>query len=218
VQLDVYNSKGEITGKIKVSDDIFAVPVNEAVVHQALVRQLANRRLGTASTKTRSYVKRSSRKLYAQKHTGRARKGSADSPVMVGGGITFGPQPRSYRQDMPKKMRRLAIKSCLSDKVSSGLIKIIDKYDLDEPNTKYVENMLVSLGIGTTVLIATTKNDDGIIVSSSNIPGVRTISARLINTADLLSYKTLLLSKEAVNEIEKLWGSKAKSADSSTAK
>jgi large subunit ribosomal protein L4 len=218
VQLDLYNSKGEITGKVDVSDDIFAVPVNEAVVHQALVRQLANRRLGTASTKTRSYVKRSSRKLYAQKHTGRARKGSADSPVLVGGGITFGPHPRSYRQDMPKKMRRLAIKSCLSDKAGSGLIKIIDKFDLDKPDTKYVENMLVSLGIATTALIATTDKDGSIIISSRNLPGVRTVSARLINTADLLSYKTLLLSKEAVNIIEGLWGSKAKSTDTSVAK
>jgi large subunit ribosomal protein L4 len=218
VQLDVFNTKGEKTGKITVSDDIFAVPVNEAVVHQALVRQLANKRLGTASTKTRSYINRSSRKLYAQKHTGRARKGSADSPVLVGGGVTFGPQPRSYRQDMPKKMRRLAIKSCLSDKASSGLIKIIDKFDLDEPDTKYVEEMLIALGIGTTALIATTDKDAGIIISSRNIPGIRTLSAQLINTADLLSYKTLLMSKEAVKVIEELWGSKAKSTDASSAK
>lgn len=218
MQLEVYNSKGEITGKMNVSDDIFAVPVNEAVVHQALVRQLANRRLGTADSQTRSDVKRSSRKLYAQKHTGRARKGSADSPVLVGGGVTFGPHPRSYRQAMPKKMRRMAIKSCLSDKARSGLIKIIDKFDLDKPNTKYVENMLVSLGVGTTVLIATTDKDGGTIISSRNLPGVRTISARLINTADLLSYKTLIMTKEAVNIIETLWRSKTKSTEKPVAK
>ena len=216
MQLDVFNSKGETTGKITVSDDIFAIPVNEAVVHQALVRQLANKRLGTASTKTRSDVKVSSRKLYAQKHTGRARKGSADSPVLVGGAVTFGPQPRSYRQDMPKKMRRLAIKSCLSDKASSGLLKVVDKFDVDKPNTKYVENILISLGIATTVLIATTDDDVKLIVSARNLPGVRTVPARLINTADLLSYKTVIMSKEAIKVIEELWGSKAKSAKTST--
>ena len=208
MQLDVYNIKGDITGKMTVSDDIFAVPVNEAVVHQALVRQLANRRLGTADTQTRSDVKKSSRKLYAQKHTGRARKGSADSPVLVGGSVTFGPHPRSYRQAMPKKMRRMAIKSCLSDKAANGLIKIVDKFDLDKPNTKFIENMLISLGIGTTALIATTDKDGAVIISSRNLTGVRTISARLINTADLLSYKTLIMTKEAVKTIESLWESK----------
>lgn len=210
MQLNVYNSKGEVTGKITVKDEIFAVPVNEPVVHQALVRHLANRRLGTADTKTRSDVKLSSRKLYAQKHTGRARRGSADSPVMVGGGVTFGPHPRSYRKDMPKKMRVLAIKSCLSDKAGSGLLKIVDKYELDRPNTKYVENMLVSLGIADTVLIATTEDDVNIILSARNVPGVRTIPARLINTADLLSYKILLMTKQAVKTVEELWGTKNK--------
>jgi large subunit ribosomal protein L4 len=218
VQLDVFNVKGEITGKMNVSDDIFAVPVNEAVVHQALVRQLANRRLGTADTQTRSDVKRSSRKLYAQKHTGRARKGSADSPVLVGGGVTFGPHPRSYRQDMPKKMRRMAIKCCLSDKAGNGQIKIVDKFDLDKPSTKYIENMLISLGVGTTALITTTAKDGTVIISSRNLPGVRTISARLINTADLLSYKTLIMTKEAVNIIESLWKGKAESTEKPVAK
>ena len=218
MQLDVFNVKGEITGKMNVSDDIFAVPVNEAVVHQALVRQLANRRLGTADTQTRSDVKRSSRKLYAQKHTGRARKGSADSPVLVGGGVTFGPHPRSYRQDMPKKMRRMAIKCCLSDKAGNGQIKIVDKFDLDKPSTKYVENMLISLGVGTTALITTTDKDGAVIISSRNLPGIRTISARLINTADLLSYKTLIMTKEAVNIIESLWKGKAESTEKPVAK
>jgi large subunit ribosomal protein L4 len=218
VQLNVYNVKGEITGKMNVSDDIFAVPANEVVVHQALVRQLANRRLGTADTQTRSDVNRSSRKLYAQKHTGRARKGSADSPVLVGGGVTFGPHPRSYRQDMPKKMRRMAIKCCLSDKAGNGLIKIVDKFDLDKPSTKYVENMLISLGIGTTALITTTDKDGALIISSRNLPGVRTISARLINTADLLSYKTLIMTKEAVKIIESLWEGKTKSTEKPVAK
>jgi large subunit ribosomal protein L4 len=218
VQLDVFNVKGEITGKMNVSDDIFAVPANEAVVHQALVRQLANRRLGTADSQTRSDVKRSSRKLYAQKHTGRARKGSADSPVLVGGGVTFGPHPRSYRQDMPKKMRRMAIKCCLSDKAGSSLIKIVDKFDLDKPSTKYVENMLISLGVGTTALITTTDKDGAVIISSRNLPGVRTISARLINTADLLSYKTLIMTKEAVKIIESLWEGKSKSTEKPVAK
>lgn len=215
MQLDLYNTKGEITGKIDISDDVFAIPMNEGLVHQALVRQLANQRLGTASTKTRGEVKRSSRKLHAQKHTGRARRGAADSPVLVGGGITFGPRPRSYRQDMPKKMRRLAIKNCLSDKASNGMLKIIDAFDLEKPGTKYVENMLISLGIGTTVLIGTTAKDENVVISARNISGVKTVPARLLNTADLLSYKTLLLSKDAVKTIEELWSNKTKGVKNS---
>ncbi len=136
MDLEVFNLKGEKTGKIKVSDYVFGQTVNEAVVHQALLMQLANRRQGTADSQTRSDVKRSTKKLYAQKHTGRARRGSATSPLLKGGGVVFGPHPRSYRQDMPKKMRRLALRSVLSGKVRDGEVKILDKLEINEPKTK----------------------------------------------------------------------------------
>lgn len=209
MQLDVYDKTGKIKGKIDVSDEVFAVPVNEAVVHQALVMQLANRRLGTASTKTRGEVKRSSRKLYAQKHTGRARRGAAESPVLVGGGVVFGPKPRSYRQKMPKKMKRLAIRSVLSDKAASGNLKVIDKFEFEVPRTKELENILIALGIGSTVLIGTVEGDAALIKSAENLPGVKTIPARQLNVADMLASKVLLLSEKALRVVESIWGSKS---------
>jgi large subunit ribosomal protein L4 len=209
MQLDLFNIRGEIVGGIEVSDEVFGIKANEAVVHQALLRQLANHRQGTADTKTRGEVHRSSRKLYAQKHTGRARRGAADSPLLVGGGITFGPHPRSYRQDMPKKMRRLAIKSALSDKAQAGLLKIVDTMEEIEPKTKDVYNVLLAMGIDTTVLIATTPDDANVVVASRNLTGVKTLPANLLNVVDVLSHKTLLMTKQAVAVIEGVWGKKS---------
>ncbi len=208
MQLDLFNIRGDIVGGVEVSDDIFGVKPNEAVVHQAMLRQLANKRLGTVDTQTRGDVKRSSRKLYAQKHTGRARRGAADSPVLVGGGITFGPHPRSYRQALPKKMKKLAIKSVLSDKVQAGQLKVIDSLSDIEPKTKEMYNALLALGIDTTVLIATTPDDANAVVASKNLSGVKTLPAGLINVVDMLSYKTLLMTKQALSVIEETWGNK----------
>jgi large subunit ribosomal protein L4 len=208
VEVDIFNSKGTKSGKIAVSDDIFAVKPHEAVVHQALVRQQANKRLGTAYTKTRGEVRYSSKKLYAQKHTGRARRGAADSPLLVGGGTTFGPRPRSYRKDMPKKMRRLAIKSVLSDKLATGRLKVIDKFEFKVPRTAELQDILVALGIGSTVLIATVKGQENLILSAINLPGVKTVPARLLNVDDMLSYRELLMSEAAVKVVEEVWGKK----------
>ncbi|HJX02942.1 MAG TPA: 50S ribosomal protein L4 [Dehalococcoidia bacterium] len=211
MQLDVYNYKGIKSAKIEVSADIFDIEPNEAVVHQTLVMQQANKRLGTASTKTRGEVNRSSRKLYAQKHTGRARRGAADSPVLVGGGVAFGPKPRSYHKDMPKKMRRLAIKSVLSDRAASGRLKVIDKFDFDAPRTAELQGILVALGIGSTVLIATVNGQENLIMSAMNLPGVKTVPARLLNVNEMLSCRELLLSEAAVKVVEEVWGKKEQS-------
>ena len=209
MQLDVYNMQGSKVKKISLSDSVFAVPVNESVVHQALLMQRANKRLGTASTKTRGYVDRSSKKLYAQKHTGRARRGAAESPVMVGGGVAFGPHPRSYRQDMPKKMRKLAIRSVLSDKAGSGQIKIVDKFDFEAPQTRKLLDALVALGIDSGVLIATTADDANLIKSAENLAGVETVRANLLNVSDMLSFKVLLMSEAAAKIVDSTWGEKA---------
>ncbi len=217
MHLDVFNNKGIRSGKVEVSDKIFAVPFNRDVVHQALVMQQANRRLGTASTKTRGAVKRSSRKLYAQKHTGRARRGAAESPVLVGGGIAFGPHPRSYRKNMPRKMRLLAFKSVLSDKVSNGRLKVVDKLDFDAPKTRDLLQLLVEMGIGDTAIIATVDNQENLILSAMNLPGIKTVPARQLNVADMLSYKSLLLSRAAVEVIENIWGEKAYGSRQNTA-
>lgn len=204
MDLEVFNIKGEKTGKIKVSDYIFGEKVNEAVVHQAVQMQLANKRQGTADTQTRSDVSRSSRKLYQQKHTGRARRGSATSPLLKGGGVVFGPHPRSYRQDMPKKMRRLALRSVLSGKAREGEIKVVDKLELNEPKTKIMSDMLDALNVDTAI-IGVAQSNDFITLACSNIPGIKTTMVSMLNVSDLLSYKTLLLDVAAVKRIEEIW-------------
>jgi large subunit ribosomal protein L4 len=208
VQVQVYNSQGKATRQIEISDDIFAVSFNEAVVHQALVRQLADKRLGTADTKRRGEVAGSTKKMHAQKHTGRARRGDVRSPVLRGGGIAFGPHPRSYRQAMPKKMRRLALKCVLSDKAGGGELKIVDKLEFDSLKTKAVLDMLIALGIGDSVIIATAEPKADLLISASNLAGVKAIPAPLLNVGDLLSYKDILMDVAAVRKVEEIWGEK----------
>lgn len=206
MQIDVYNQNGKKTSKMELDDTVFNVPLNETVVHQALVMQLANRRQGTVDTKTRAEVAKSTRKLFNQKHTGRARRGSAKSPVLKGGGVAFGPHQRSYRQAMPKKMRRLALKCVLSAKAGSGDLKIIDKFELSEPDTKQLLDMLITLGIDTSVIIATGKVEDYAYKSARNLVAVKMMQASLLNVADLLSCKGLVMTVDAVKKVEELWG------------
>lgn len=208
MDLEVINLKSKKAGKINVSDYVFGQTVNEAVVHQALLAQLANRRQGTADSQTRSDVRRSTKKMYAQKHTGRARRGSATSPLLKGGGVVFGPHPRSYRQAMPKKMRRLALRSVLSGKVRDGELKILDKLDISEPKTRMVNEILDRLGVEGTAIIGVAMSNDYITMASSNIPGIKTTMVSMLNVADLLSYKMLILDVDAVRRIEEIWDKK----------
>jgi len=208
VEIEVYNLKGEKTGKVKVSDYIFAAPVNEAVVHQALVRQLANRRQGTADTQTRSDVKRSTHKIYQQKHTGRARRGSATSPLLKGGSVVFGPHPRDYRQAMPKKMRRLALRSVLSGKMKDGELKVVEKWELAEPKTGLLSEILGVLDVYSTAIIGVALSNDYLTLAASNIPGIKTTMVSMLNVADLLSHKMLVLDRDAVKKIEEIWDQK----------
>jgi large subunit ribosomal protein L4 len=205
VDLEIFDLKGEKTGKIKVSDYVFGQAFNEAVVHQALVTQLANKRQGTADSQTRSDVSRSTKKAYAQKHTGRARRGGATSPLLKGGGVVFGPHPRSYRLDMPRKMRRLALRSVLSGKVSDGEVKVLKKLDLKEPKTRLMSDMLAALGVEDTVIIGVALGKDNVTKACSNLPGVKTTMVSMLNVADLLSHKTLVLDVDAVRRIEEIW-------------
>jgi large subunit ribosomal protein L4 len=208
VRIDVYNQKGEKVSKMELNDSVFGVAFNESVVHQALLRQLANRRLGTADTKTRGEVEKSTKKLYAQKHTGRARRGSAKTPLLKGGGTAFGPHPRSYRQAMPKKMRRLALKSILSSKAGSGELIVIDKFEIATPKTKEIFDMLVALGVDTTAIIITSGVEKGVFMSARNIAGVKLLPLNSINVSDLLTYSKLIATSAAVKKMEELWGSK----------
>ncbi len=204
MRIPVRNLDGEVIKHIDISDQVFAVPFNEAVVHQAMVRQQANARQGTASTKTRSEVAGSKAKLFRQKHTGLARAGSRRSPLRRGGGVIFGPKPRSYRQAMPKKMRRLAIRCMLSAKARDGELVVLDQLKLDEPQTKEMERILTAAGVDSSALIAT--SEPSVIKSARNLPEIKTVPANLLNVADLLTYKRLLMPVAGVQTVEKLWG------------
>lgn len=208
MQISVYNSKGKETKQLEIRDDVFAVPFNEGVVHQALLRQLANRRLGTADTRRRGEVTGSTRKLFAQKHTGRARRGDVRSPMLVGGGVAFGPHPRSYRQDLPRKMRRLALRCVLSAKAGDGDLKVVDKIELDSPKTKTVLDVLVALGINDSAIIATAEVEDNLVKSARNLMDVKIMLAPVLNVAELLSYKYIIMTVDAVRKAEELWGEK----------
>ena len=206
MQVPVYSLAGEVVKHIDISDEVFAVPFHQAVVHQALVRQRANARQGTASTKTRSEVSGSSRKLFRQKGTGFARAGRRRSPLRRGGGIVFGPRPRSYRQAMPKKMRQLALRCVLSAKASDDELKVVEQLKLDEPKTREMAQILAALGADSSTLIVTGEPEGSVVKSARNLPGIKTLPANLLNVVDILSYKVLLMTEAAVHKAEQLWG------------
>jgi large subunit ribosomal protein L4 len=206
VKVPVYGLNGEVAEQIELREAIFAIPFNESVVHQAMVRQLANGRQGTASTKDRGEVSGSTRKLYAQKHTGRARRGDIKSPLLRGGGVVFGPKPRSYRQSMPKKMRRLALKCLLSAKIREGNVRLVQELDFKEPKTKDMVNVLSSLGIDSSALIVTAQSTLNVTKSAANLAEVKVVPSALVNVLDLLSYETLVATVPAIRNIEQIWG------------
>ena len=215
MQVPVRSTTGEVLRQIEVSDSVFGVPSNAAVAHQALLRQLANERQGTASAKTRGEVAGSTKKLYGQKHTGRARAGSMKSPLRRGGGVIFPPKPRDYHQDLPKKMRRLAIRTVLSNKVSENELIVVDGFTFSEPKTKEMAGILASLGVESSALIATTERNDNLVKSARNLRGIVTIPADLLNVASVLSHKNLVMTEEAVRRAEELWGERTSEGDES---
>lgn len=206
MKLPVYNLAGEEVRQIEVKDTVFAVPFNEAVVHQVMVGLQANARQGTAATKTRGMVRGSTRKLYRQKGTGYARAGSKKSPLRRGGGITFGPHPRDYRQQTPRKVRRLAIRCVLSAKAGDGELKVLEGFDYSEPKTKKMKETLGALGIESSALIVTVEPEENVIKSARNIPDIKTTPAGVLNILDMLSHKNLVMTEAAVRIAEKLWG------------
>lgn len=206
MQLPVYNISGKVVRQIEVNDAVFGVPFNEAVVHQVMVGQRANARQGTSSTKTRGNIAGSTRKLFRQKGTGYARAGSKKSPLRRGGGITFGPHPRSYRQDIPKKMRRLALRCVLSAKAEDGELKVLDKFNFKEPKTKKMVEALSALKIDSSALIVTGEPEENVIKSARNLQKIKTMPANTINVVDILAHKSMLITESAVRIAEKLWG------------
>lgn len=206
MQVPVYNVQGEQVSETELRDDIFAVSVNEALMHQALVRQLANARLGTHKTKSRGEVRGGGRKPWRQKGTGRARQGSIRAPHWRGGGTVFGPTPRSYKQKMPRKMRRQALRSALSVKASESQVKVLDTFEMGEPKTKELLRILEGLGVGSSVLILLPQSDKVILRSVHNLPKVRTLVAQYLNVRDLLQYDYILMPLASLEVIEGILG------------
>ena len=199
------NMQGANVGEIELSDGIFAVPMNEPVVHQVIVAQLANKRQGTQSALGRTEVSGGGRKPWRQKGTGRARQGSTRSPQWTHGGIAFAPKPRTYSYVLNKKVKRLALKSVLSSKAQDGEIVVVDKIAMDEIKTKSFKNFLTAVNAEGKSVVVTPEVNDTVVKSARNIPGVVTSPAKLINVYDLLNAKTLVIDKDALAVIEEVF-------------
>lgn len=203
-KVSTYNIAGVQTGEMELNDSVFGVEVNEAVMRQAVLRQLANERLGTHATKTRGLVRGGGRKPWKQKGTGRARIGSTRSPLWVGGGTVFGPQPRSYEQKMPRKARRLAVKSALSDKVNTNELFVLDEIVLTAPKTKEVVKVVDNFKFSGEKVLFITDGDEVMVRCTRNLQGVKSVSTENMNIFDLLHYTKLFITKSAVAKIEEV--------------
>ena len=203
-KVSTYNIAGAQTGEMELNDSVFGVEVNEAVMRQAVLRQLANERLGTHATKTRGLVRGGGRKPWKQKGTGRARVGSTRSPLWVGGGTVFGPQPRSYEQKMPRKARRLAVKSALSDKVNTNEVFVLDEIVLAAPKTKEVVKVVDNFKFSGEKVLFITDGDEVMARCARNLQGVKSVSTENMNIFDLLHYTKLFITKSAVAKIEEV--------------
>ncbi len=206
MKVSVLNMAGSKVGEIDLPSAIFEAKINRGLMHQALVRQLANARRGTHSAKTRSEVRRTTAKWYRQKGTGRARHGSRRAPIFVGGGVAHGPKPRSYRKEMPRKMRRAALRSALSAKASSGDIVVIDKLEVDQPKTKQIVGLLDALTGQQNALILLAGQDRNVELSSRNIPSVKVLPATYLNIRDLLGHQKVVLPLPALEVIQAYLG------------
>lgn len=197
----VYNVQGSKVDEINLNDNIFAVKVNKPILHEAVTMQLASLRLGTSAAKNRALVRGGGRKPYRQKGTGQARHGSRRSPIWKGGGVVFGPTPRSYDYNLPKKVRRQALKAALSAKLESGEIIVVDFIKFAEPKTKGMVEILSNLK-AEKALIVTETSDINVSKSARNIPGVAALVTEGLNVYDILSHDHLVITKEAVGKVE----------------
>jgi large subunit ribosomal protein L4 len=204
-QVAKFDQSGNELEKVELNDSVFNDKINEHVVHQVVNAQLAARRGGNASTKTRGKVRGGGRKPWRQKGTGRARHGSIRSPLWVGGGITFGPSPRSYDKKLTKKMKRLALRSVLTDKVQRDEIILVDKINLEKPKTKAVVQILADLNLeNKKTLIVMPEKDKNLYLSARNIPNVKTLLAGSVNAYDLLDNEMIIFIEEAVKMVEEV--------------
>ncbi|WP_026486970.1 50S ribosomal protein L4 [Caldanaerobius polysaccharolyticus] len=204
-RVPVYNVNAEQVGEIDLSDDIFGVEINVPVMHQAVVNYLANQRQGTHSTKTRGEVRGGGKKPWRQKGTGRARQGSIRAPQWIKGGVVFGPKPRDYSYRLPKKVKRLALKSALSSKVKDNEIIVLDELKLQQPKTKEIVKLLKNFNVDKKALIVLPDKDEIVERSARNIPGVETMVANNLNTYQVLRHNKFIVTKDAVRKIEEVF-------------
>jgi large subunit ribosomal protein L4 len=206
MQVPIRDMTGETVEEIELRDDVFGIEPNVAVMHQAVVRQMANARLGTHKTKTRAEVRGGGRKPWKQKGTGRARQGSIRSPQWKGGGVVFGPTPRSYRQKMNRKMRRLALRSALSVKADDEQIIVVDGLEMPQAKTREMEALLVRFDLDASVLILLPEANENVELSARNLADVKTARADCLSVRDLLMYDYLMMTRGAVDMIHGMLG------------
>ncbi len=201
--VDVRNMQGGVVGQIDLNDNVFGIPANEHVMHLAVVRHLASLRRGTHDTKTRSEVRGGGRKPWKQKGTGRARQGSRRSPQWKGGGVVFGPTPRSYTLGMPKKVRRLALRSALSSKLQDGQLIVLDDLTFNAPKTKDMLAVMAALSVNN-ALFVTGELSGNVELSSRNIPGILAVDSNNMNVYNVLKHKVVILTRDAIARVEEV--------------
>lgn len=204
--VDLYNTNHDVVGQLELRDDIFGVPVKPHVLHEVVVYQLAKRRAGTVSTKGRSDVRGGGKKPWRQKGTGRARSGTSRSPIWRGGGVIHGPKPRVYEMRVPKKVRRLALKMALTQKLIDSELLVVEQFDLERIKTKEFASMLGRFDLGKT-LVVIPEADEKVEKSARNIPNVKVLRSEGLNVYDLLNYHHLLMTRDSVGKIEEALGS-----------
>lgn len=200
----VYNMDGSQVGEMELNESIFGIEPNEAVVHEAVIMQLASLRRGTQSAKTRGEVRGGGRKPWRQKGTGRARAGTIRSPLWRKGGVVFAPKTRDYAYKIPRKKRRLALKSLLSAKVNDGELVVLENLGFEVPKTKEMVKVLTNLNVDSKALVVTADKEGFVIESARNIPGVKPVSAEGINVYDLINHAKLVITKEAIAKVEEV--------------
>ncbi len=205
MKVKVYNISGKEVDTIELSDEIFGLEPNQDLLHRVVVAQNNNQRQGTVKTKTRSEVRGGGRKPWRQKGTGRARQGSIRAPHWVGGGLAFGPQPRCYRTKLNKKMRRLALKSALSALAQSESIFVLDELKLNAPKTREMANLMKNLKVERSALLVLAEKNEDIIRAGRNIPSLKLAPVNALNVRDLLKYGNLVLTRDAVQQIEEVY-------------
>lgn len=204
-KVNVYNMLGEQVEEIELNEDVFGVEVNEHVLYEVVKNQLANKRQGNQSVKTRAEVRGGGRKPWRQKGTGRARHGSTRSPIWVGGGVTFAPKPRDYSYKVPKKVKRLAMKSALSSKVLSEELIVLEELNLQEPKTKEMAKILSNIKAGKKTLIIMDEKNMNVIKSAKNIPNTKTALVNTLNVYDILNSDSFIITKDAVTKVEEVF-------------